>query len=135
MKEQPQKPINIEDVSDLPPSNSRPHSVMSDSFAQELRESRYSAISEYIRVCRAWERYADHLEQENTALKKRVAELEKRQEIITQWCKLSVEHMKQYEGDQSEYDGMYQAASDLLDRINGTMPWPDLVMERLSKVK
>ena len=79
--------------------------------------------------------YISHLESENTALKKRVAELEKGQEIITQWCRLSIEHMKQYEGDQSEYDGMYQAASDLLDRINGTMPWPDLVMERLSKVK
>lgn len=70
--------------------------------------------------------YISHLEA-------RVEELEKSYRLIIAYCEVSIEALKGFEGDQSEYDGMYQAMSDLLEKINGNMPWPDLAIERLSQ--
>lgn len=111
MKEQPQKPGEVD--------------VSNANLATAINLANKNRMD--------WIQYAKHLEQENTALKERVAELEKQQACIVEWCELSVRHMKQFEGDQSEYDGMYQASADLLERINGAMPWPDLVLERIKE--
>ena len=80
--------------------------------------------------------YMDRIESENQSLKdtvaakdKRIAELERQLALITEWCEFMIQEMERFDGDGSEYDGIYQANADLLERINGSMPWPDLVIE------
>lgn len=92
-----------------------------------------SAINKLAKNRTAWMLYAQSLERENTTLKERVAELEKSQSIILAYCEVSIAALKGSEGDQSEYDGMYQAVSDLLEKIKGEMPWPDLVLDRVNQ--
>ncbi len=134
MKEQSQKPIAFlvtqSDVAFGMRVYSQPQV---DHCISHLESELNRARTNYQDVVEAAAGDVSRLRTENTALKERVAELEKGQSIIVAYCEVSIEALKGFEGDQSEYDGMYQAISDLREKIKGEMPWPDLVLDRINQ--